>query len=702
MNVHKELLTKLTKDFKGVYSKEEIQGIVQLDSVLNDEVTLNTGTHLELISIRVVGEKPEEYGGAFTYERSFYPGINTLVSDNLSGKSSILKCVKYALTGRNSIKKDVFDWLDCILLEFKIGGVTYTSHIDNTGKRLKGALFRADLERFDSNDIRDIDTVFTASSKEGFEQHCESFFYKQLGVNSLKWTQKDSRKDVNRLNEAGTSWATFFKAIYLESKDSNSLIYGAQSELLFQIILGLGLTSAMNKLKVKKDVIQFEMSKNNDFREEASKTNKELLEDVNDQLEILKENLKKQKAEFKQFDTLAMIEEKSVLVKEIQALEGNIVRNIQCYSENEKRLASLQSKERKYLNNESALEQQKEKVQRSILRINEHIEIGSFFSNLEIKSCPNCNHAVTFDSSIRKSDSCDLCHNYVDSAARQEDVSRLEQKVILLEQECSKIDEQLSVIEKERNDIVSQIQQAKESEATYSSANDEERVRALVSDVDALERQINDVEQVNNEGAASIKNTENQIAVLEYRQEEAAKRINDASGDGGSDNTKSEVELLERAIQYLKDFRVSINSVIIEEFKEITLNVLHSLGLKSFSSIEVDDNLKISYRQGGNSLSFSEITEGEQLRVKIALYLALVQLNSEHGVGNHPRLLIIDSPGKEEADNKYFDGLIGSLNEVENNFSDKVQILIGTADRRLVNIVPDKKQEIIVEGESVF
>ncbi|GAA3832652.1 hypothetical protein GCM10022226_62420 [Sphaerisporangium flaviroseum] len=44
------------------------------------------------------------------------------------------------------------------------------------------------------------------------------------------------------------------------------------------------------------------------------------------------------------------------------------------------------------------------------------------------------------------------------------------------------------------------------------------------------------------------------------------------------------------------------------------------------------------------------LTEGEQLRLKIVTTIALLRHGFRSGVGRHPGLLLVDSPGAEEVD----------------------------------------------------
>tara|TARA_R110000823_G_scaffold182748_2_gene315478 strand:- start:1030 stop:1425 length:396 start_codon:yes stop_codon:yes gene_type:complete len=119
---------------------------------------------------------------------------------------------------------------------------------------------------------------------------------------------------------------------------------------------------------------------------------------------------------------------------------------------------------------------------------------------------------------------------------------------------------------------------------------------------------------------------------------------------------------------------------------------IQALGLNSITEVKIDDNFEIYYKQDNDFVSFDNIAEGEQLRAKISFYLSLIQLDIEFNFGRHTRLLIIDSPGKEEADSKYLEGLAQILNSIESRYGGNLQILIGTAERKLSGILKNQKE----------
>jgi len=137
-----------------------------------------------------------------------------------------------------------------------------------------------------------------------------------------------------------------------------------------------------------------------------------------------------------------------------------------------------------------------------------------------------------------------------------------------------------------------------------------------------------------------------------------------------------------------------------EDLKKSMLKEIHDFGLTSIAEIIIDKKFNITYVQNNVMVKFSEIAEGEQLRVKLAFYLSLIQLDIEKNHGRHTRFLIVDSPNKEEGDTAYLEGLRAVLNQIQTKYHDQLQIIIGTATREFSGVVRNEK--IYGKGEYLF
>ena len=158
--------------------------------------------------------------------------------------------------------------------------------------------------------------------------------------------------------------------------------------------------------------------------------------------------------------------------------------------------------------------------------------------------------------------------------------------------------------------------------------------------------------------------------------------------------------MLEDAIIDIDNLRFEKSTTIIEDLKKSMLKEIHDFGLTSITAINIDKSFNITYVQNNVTVKFPQIAEGEQLRVKLAFYLSLIQLDIEKNHGRHTRFLIVDSPNKEEGDTEYLNGLKDVLTQIQTKYQEQLQIIIGTATREFSGVI--KNQTIYEKGEFLF
>jgi hypothetical protein len=101
---------------------------------LTDKVEARTAVHLRIKRLKFTGVKHlalSEEPEPFTYDQTFLPGVNVLlIPDNGVGKSSVMKTIKYALTGDYSdYETSVRSWIQRIWLQFYLDETLFTIHI---------------------------------------------------------------------------------------------------------------------------------------------------------------------------------------------------------------------------------------------------------------------------------------------------------------------------------------------------------------------------------------------------------------------------------------------------------------------------------------------------------------------------------------------------------------------------------------------
>lgn len=696
----KKFTQELQRDFQDSLSIEEAENLMELNEAYNKDSPLSTGKCLFLTHISFLGEKlnneNEDLKTRISYHQKIEKGINIWIADNFKGKSSILKIIKYALTGKNSIKKDISKWIKHVFLNFNISDKEYTIYLNLEG-RLNGYLLNGTFKEVDEIKKTEQEPIIFANSEKKYQEEIEDFFFKQFSYYSLKWTQKNPSKDKNDLLEASASWITYFKSILLESKDSNSF-YGSQEKKVFQMLLGLELTYPINQLSLKKDMLMNKKSREQSFPDMEVKSQ------PNDTRRLL--------------DELLDINQK---IERINSQKTEKINLTQLYSNYNLTLEEIKSANEKSLNNENRIQKLKKQLiffnskisannlesnriikeinnnKKKILGLVEYIDIGIFFSNLDIKHCPSCNHTVS--KNIKPEDhKCILCNEDIENLKTEEEKENYKEKIIKLENENIQFDKELKLLELDIN------YQSDKYNKVESEIIDIKKHDKIINDISLLNEQLKTIEttintekQKTNPNDAEKENLISRKAVVEYQISELEKLVTNPEKFVTYDN---QIEFLNIAINKLNAMRYESSKLILKNLRDLMLSEIHKFGLNSISDIEISDKFDIRYKQNGDFITFDDIAEGEQLRAKIAFYLSLIQLDIEHNFGKHTRFLIIDSPSKEEGDAKYLEGLSSVLQSIQDRFGDQLQILIGTAERGLTNVV--KNQYITPEKVYVF
>lgn len=694
-----KFVKEIHKDFQSVLSLEQIRNLLDLDEEYNKDTPVSTGKRLIIDRIFFLGRKAtkdeHEYSNReINFSHSFSSGVNILIADNLKGKSSIFKIIKYALTGSNSLKPDIRKWINHIILNFRLSDKKFTIYVNLEG-RLKGRLIADFVESMDDIQEANDHIIFEVNSEKEFQAQIQEFFFNQFAYYSLKWTQKSSQKDSDDLIEAGSSWKTYFKSILLESKDSGTLMYGDQGNKAFQMLLGLRLTYPINRLSVKKDKITYEKTREQSLvkRQAESQNQKkdkliQRLSEINAELQAISRqgsshiDLTKLQEDYSQLLNLIQKENEKRLIVQNETMKYN------------QKLIDIRRETDQTGTELSRIRKEVNKTQKNMIDLEEYLEIGIFFSNLDIKHCPSCDHEVSEQKKKKEVEEhkCALCNETISQEVSEDEKLSYTEKLERLKLEGKRYLQEEALLKTKIADLDRRHQGVTDKLASIERVNVEmDNTESLKNDLSRISRQI----EVEKEKLQPITARREELiaerAIVEYQI-----RNYDSLAENET-NYETKINVLDAAIENLKKQRYELGFGVLDRLAELILSEINEFGLTSITEIKITANFDIQYKQNGEFISFDDIAEGEQLRAKIAFYLSLIQLDIEYNFGRHPRLLIIDSPGKEEADSKYLEGLSSVLKSIEARFGTELQILIGTAERSLTNVVD---HELIIPGDT--
>lgn len=687
-------LNKVTNRLFATYAaeltKDEINEIIKCND-LHEDMPLSTGKRLVIEFVNFNGIKTN--GDQIKFNMRFSSGLNMIIADNLKGKSTIFKIIKTALVGDDGyIKKDIRQWINSIMVGFRINDKRYTI-IMHMEKRLKGVLYNCGYEKSLNNENIGDKIIFEANSNAQYTQEIQKFFFNQFSYYSLRWTQKTSAKESNELVEAGSSWKTYFKTIYLESQDSTSF-YGNQDQKTFQMLLGLENTHLINKLTIKKDMLQSQLGKYKEYVEQKNGQGNTTIY-INDELEEIAEQLKILRQNNGYVELINLQNRRNNILKNLNDNNDEIDKVYGEYKNINFRKESRQREYDEYDGEYRRISKEITKSKKLLIDLNEYFEVGQFFSELDIKYCPSCNHKVEHHQNDIHSDACPLCHEDVITEVHNK--HRYSEKMLETEKLLVDLKNEEDLLKKKVDNIGSEIKELQlyseklSNKITGLKENAyEEQLAEITSQIDIIHKDTHDVQEKEKELIAKQ-------AVLQYRKQEIN---NNGSEELKIKSLELNVDVLQDAIAILDEKRYENSKTILESLKNCMLREIHDFGLTSISDIKIDQKFNITYVQNGLELKFQEIAEGEQLRAKLAFYLSLIQLDIEKNYGRHTHFLIIDSPNKEEGDNLYLQGLREVLSIIHEKYKEHLQIIIGTATREFAGAV--ENETIFKEGEYTF
>jgi len=120
------------------------------------------------------------------------------------------------------------------------------------------------------------------------------------------------------------------------------------------------------------------------------------------------------------------------------------------------------------------------------------VEIGSFFSNLDIMYCPHCDHEVTTEEKKKEkeSGSCSLCHhglnesNKVDAQEFKQKINQLKSEIKRLEEKGKEIEKSGKSAKEKAATIKKQISKnEKELESLYKKSN-QSKIQGLAVEIE--------------------------------------------------------------------------------------------------------------------------------------------------------------------------------------------------------------------------
>ena len=630
----------------------------------------------------------------FSFTRLFETPVTALVSDgkNDAGKSSTLDILTWGLRGRPDLRSDVKNWLRQVNLLLRIGdervliawrvdaGAASGSILTLPAKTtidftavdalaLDAMRAQADAAAVAGEPVHELATpvddlvesmraqgayvVSTFEDDGQMERAVGDFMLDRLGLETLtQWRRNARATDADDGSAAQHGWPLWSQALVIAKPSITSAIGETpnQAVAVLNTFLATEWSAARNLTRAQKKAVDAELA---GVRRRIARDTEARDASVAE-LTVERTNLQAELDALPPSHLTA--DEAAQLVKKVTAATQHVT----C---TQRRVA------------EAALEygtagRALEAAEHDLAAFKEAAVTKRFWHSLKPSCCPRCDARVEQEQWEREqSGACSLCNSPIDEADAESEAASGE-------------------VGEDDLDPVELTQQR-----VNACAVD---VEALSNAHDAARADARRAEEAFTQASAALEVVhgdpgqrhalEHQLSVLDGRIQERASGAADEPEEAVLASDAAVLAAAETVAQTeaKEDFDAALESVSVQ----IT-QLGKVLGISNLEKAELKGNAHLPVFRGGERSNFGGLTDGERLRLKIALVIALLDVGAESGLGRHPGFLIVDSLAREELNEDNGRLLLQELDRVAGAYG--LQVVTGTTHSELVDsVLPDK------------
>jgi hypothetical protein len=589
---------------------------------------LRPARKLTVRRIAFKGEKRGTAQGPIDFDWSdLAAGVWAVTSErNLRGKSTVLEILLWALRGTpKGLQDDVRRWLSSVCVEFDVDDQRYVVEFAVEERIPRGSLAR----RRASGETDELDRFM---SDDGFEAAMSRFMMNTLDLDPI--TAMQGKEGERQVVEHG--WAALSGGLYFGGDHKQLLgdvqMAGLPARML-QMYIGMPWATTVMQAGTAKRELDQATEKESRATTTAAKDAETAHARIDRELQAAKKKL----------DSFAQVTGTAV---ELERLAGDVARLSPIAFDLAQRLAHAEGEA-------TELERLAIADERAVRDLRENIVATQFFNGLQPVCCPRCETRVSSERLKRESAelSCSLC-------AEEIPINEMEGASDGL-------------------DAVEQRFAAAKAAADRAQAN----AKALGEKSRACSAELENARQALTKAARSATFEQRREAELEVARLEGA--LKERQAPATPVIVSPDVALISAAHAEAENAYKAGRGDILERLDVEILALGRRLGVQMLEEVKLNTNGSLLLTKGGEPTSFSKVTAGERLRLRIATAVALIRVGQERGLGRHPGLLIVDSPAAEEVSPDDLTAVLSELQAIARE-TEGLQIIIGSANANAI------------------
>lgn len=567
---------------------------------------------------------------------------------NLAGKSTVLDVILWAVRGVTGMADDVREWMRQAVVELSIDDDRFVVAWTIVGSMPAGRITKLDRTNKVDWDAVDVDAlehmqaqfgehieheaetspaisriidqdllIGSFKGDEEFKAAMSDLVGNRLGFESAEVFRKNPRASDDLDGKVVThGWANWSQGLFISNNKIRATIgeEPVTSGLLLQMYLGTAWGPAATAAKARQTAREAEIATLRRRQTAEDDKRSEILTDLHSELDQLLTQLSSVKEE----DDYATYER---AVADVQTTSAEIVKR-------ERDLMEITSAH-------LALRQQLDEARADETAAHEAAITKRFWHSLKPSCCPRCDALVDETRWAREQEGqCSLCDSdleatgtsttvVIESAEGNEETDDDHDEIQLARERVLALEAELELAGVE---LTGSLERRDEAVTAQRAAIDAAKARPIIP--------------------GRRRDLEQRIAVLNGRIQE---RMQISTPSADLHRQQRIIAVLKAAGLEAKNRSDSERTTLLERVSIDITDLAQRLGFVELDRADFQGNTHLPVTRGGKpNVAFGKLTEGEKLRLKIAVIIALLRAGHEAGIGRHPGLLLIDSIGREE------------------------------------------------------
>jgi hypothetical protein len=486
-----------------------------------------------------------------------------------------------------------------------------------------------------------------------------------LGITTLRWTAHSAAKDDPDLHAHSTTWRTYAHAIHIQDDSYDDLIidpqkgYGRQDRKILEMMLGIDYARAVSEIQVQADFAKESLGRARS-RVSGRRT------DAAEQITALQHELAETDSALANFQAdQTPVEDDRVLVETREQRAKLLAEQNRLAEE----IAAIEAQQ-------SALEREILNAERDKMAIREQSEVEYLVNSLAVVRCPHCELAVDAQERLeseKHSHTCHVCQQPLQRTRQGGDL-----KTILKDRDAE--------IVSMKSTIKRLTQQRAEHLEKFSVCREQASKLG-----ETLENTVQQARQGFTESYSNLLRRKGQIeGQIEQLQRELT----------AIESEQSEVDaaalwftILSTAAQIADEIVFNLHQSLFEELTRIVVHLATQFGVPDVENVFIDEKRFVKIVQGGMVVMHNDLARSERVKFKVAFHLALALLQVRAGMGKHPGLLLLDTPGTAEIDDVDYAAMARDLANIHAEYGENLQLLLATARPEALDHLPGEVVE---------